>query len=68
LVAIIQGSTCLTILTWNQFVPRLADFGRRTLPRKWGRLLRRISGALPVAGDETAGLEAGESEAEEKRD
>jgi hypothetical protein len=43
LVAILQGSTCLTVLTWNQFVPRLAEFGRSKLPRKWGRLLRRLT-------------------------
>ena len=33
----------MTVLTWNQFLPRLADFGRRKLPRKWGRVLRRLS-------------------------
>jgi hypothetical protein len=43
LVAIVQEATCLTVLTWNQFVPRLAEFGRSHLPRKWGRLLRRLS-------------------------
>jgi hypothetical protein len=42
LVAILQQATCLTVLTWNQFVPRLAEFGRAKLPRKWGRLLRRL--------------------------
>ena len=44
LVAIVQRATCLTVLTWNQFVPRLAEFGRRKLPRKWGRVLRRLAG------------------------
>ena len=44
LVAILQESTCLTVMTWNQFVPRLAEFGRRKLPRKWGRVLRRLAG------------------------
>jgi hypothetical protein len=46
LVAILQESTstCLTVLTWNQFLPRLPDFGRHGVPRKWGRLLRRLSG------------------------
>ncbi len=29
LVAILQQATCLTVLTWNQFVPRLAEFGAR---------------------------------------
>jgi hypothetical protein len=43
LVAIVQQATCLTVLTWNQFVPRLAEFGRRKLPRKWGRVLRRLT-------------------------
>lgn len=41
-VAIIQESTCLTVLTWNQFKPKLAEFGRPKLPRKWGRALRRL--------------------------
>src|SRR4051812_35208304 len=41
-VAIIQEATCLTVLTWNQFFPRLAEFGRSRVPRKWGRLLRRL--------------------------
>jgi hypothetical protein len=44
LVAIVQEATCLTVLTWNQFVPRLAEFGRHRLPRKWGRVLRRLAG------------------------
>src|SRR6516225_5824147 len=39
LVAILQETTCLTVLTWNQFVPRLSEFGRARLPRKWGRVL-----------------------------
>lgn len=42
LVAILQQASCLTVLTWSQFVPRLAEFGRPHLPRKWGRLLRRL--------------------------
>jgi hypothetical protein len=46
LVAIIHDATCLTVLTWNQFLPHLAEFGRAKLPRKWGRVLRRL-------GDET---------------
>jgi len=46
LVAIVQQATCLTVLTWNQFVPRLAEFGRRKLPRKWGRVLRRLTGEV----------------------
>lgn len=43
LVAILQETTCLTVLTWHQFVPRLAEFGRTKLPRKWGRTLRRLT-------------------------
>src|SRR5947209_14267629 len=43
LVAILQEATCLTVLTWNQFSPRLSEFGRSHLPRKWGRVLRRLS-------------------------
>jgi hypothetical protein len=46
LVAILQEATCLTVLTWNQFIPRLAEFGRMKLPRKWGRLLRRLTEPL----------------------
>jgi hypothetical protein len=42
LVAILHQATCLTVLTWNQFSPQLAEFGRSKLPRKWGRLLRRL--------------------------
>ena len=42
LVAIVQDSSCLTVLTWNQFVPRLGEFGRRKMPRKWGRMLDRL--------------------------
>jgi hypothetical protein len=55
LVAIVQEATCLTVLTWNQFVPRLAEFGRPRLPRKWGRLLRRLSEPF----DPESGAEAG---------
>lgn len=42
LVALLQESTCLTVLTWPQFEPHLAEFGRNRLPRKWGRVLRRL--------------------------
>ncbi|APW62775.1 hypothetical protein [Paludisphaera borealis] len=45
-VAIIQESTCLTVLTWNQFEPRLGEFGRSKTPRKWGRLLSRLATPL----------------------
>jgi hypothetical protein len=43
LVAVVQQATCLTVLTWNQFVPRLVEFGRKKLPRKWGRSLHRLT-------------------------
>ena len=43
MIAILQDSSCLTVLTWNQFIPRLAEFGRSKLPRKWGRTLRRLT-------------------------
>ncbi len=46
LVAILQETTCLTVLTWNQFLPRLSEFGRSKLPRKWGRTLRRLTEPL----------------------
>ena len=52
LVAIVQETTCLTILTWNQFVPHLAEFGRPRLPRKWGRVLRRLTEDEPLGPDE----------------
>jgi hypothetical protein len=42
LVAILNGSTCLTVLTWPQFEPRMGEFGRPHLPRKRGRMLRRL--------------------------
>jgi hypothetical protein len=41
-VAILNGSTCLTVLTWPQFEPRMPEFGRSHLPRKRGRMLRRL--------------------------
>jgi hypothetical protein len=47
LVAILQDDSCLTVLTWPQFLPRLSDFGRTHPPRKWGRLLRRLSDQEP---------------------
>ena len=43
LVALLQDEACLTVLTWAQFVPHLAEFGRARLPRKWGRVLRRLA-------------------------
>ena len=43
LVAIFQGSSCLTVLTWPQFEPKMAEFGRPHLPRKRGRMLRRLA-------------------------
>ncbi len=55
LVAILQETSCLTVLTWNQFVPRLAEFGRTKLPRKWGRTLRRLTEPLNHETMETIG-------------
>jgi hypothetical protein len=42
LVAIFQGDSCLTVLTWPLFEPRLAEFGRARMPRKRGRMLWRL--------------------------
>ncbi|GAC1475073.1 MAG: hypothetical protein NVSMB9_26750 [Isosphaeraceae bacterium] len=47
LVAVLQDSACLTVLTWNQFLPRLPEFGRPGVPRKWGRMLRRLTAPTP---------------------
>ena len=49
LVAILQEMACLTVLTWPQFEPRLAEFGRTRLPRKRGRMLRRLVDPGPEA-------------------
>ena len=51
LIAVLQQATCLTVLTWNQFVPRLHEFGRARLPRKWGRLLRRLTEPLDAGSE-----------------
>ncbi len=42
IVAIFQDDSCLTVLTWPQFEPKLPEFGRAHVPRKWGRVLRRL--------------------------
>jgi hypothetical protein len=74
LVAILQESTCLTVLTWNQFLPRLPEFGRSKLPRKWGRTLRRLTEPLhhemSNPGDPESRLDdlEGHSLAEESRE
>ena len=47
LVAVLQDDACLTVLTWAQFEPRLPEFGRPHVPRKWGRLLRRLTDDPP---------------------
>lgn len=52
LVAILQGDACLTVLTWNQFLPRLPEFGRPAVPRKWGRFLRRLTEPEPEPRDD----------------
>ena len=54
LVAILQDSACLTVLTWNQFEPRLGEFGRNKMPRKWGRLLERLVEPIDRDPDEEA--------------
>ncbi|MFO0956464.1 MAG: hypothetical protein U0800_03235 [Isosphaeraceae bacterium] len=43
LVAIFQQGACVTVLTWPQFEPRLGEFGRARMPRKRGRMLRRLA-------------------------
>lgn len=43
LVAIFQDEACLTVLTWPLFEPRMPEFGRVHLPRKRGRMLRRLT-------------------------
>jgi hypothetical protein len=58
-VAIVQEATCLTVLTWNQFVPRLGEFGRFRLPRKWGRLLLRLSEPLEPESDIESDAQSG---------
>jgi hypothetical protein len=52
LVAILQDSACLTVLTWPLFEPRLPEFGRVRLPRKRGRMLRRLQHDRPDAPDD----------------
>ncbi|MDB5352846.1 MAG: hypothetical protein JWN86_4093 [Planctomycetota bacterium] len=43
LVAIFQDESLLTVLTWPQFEPSLPEFGRAHLPRKRGRMIRRLT-------------------------
>ena len=50
LVAILNATTCLTVLTWPQFEPRMAEFGRAHLPRRRGRMLRRLSQPVEHGG------------------
>jgi hypothetical protein len=65
LVAILQQQSCLTVLTWHQFEPRLAEFGRTRLPRKRGRMLRRLISETGDRRQET-GEESGGQEAEDR--
>jgi hypothetical protein len=58
MVAIVQGNACLTVMTWPQFEPRLAEFGRGRLPRKRGRMLRRLAGPRSAGGAARAPLPA----------
>lgn len=56
MIAIVQGQACTTVLTWPQFEPRLAEFGRARLPRKRGRMLRRLrEGDVPGPGSRDPG-------------
>ena len=43
-MAIVQDSSCLTVLTWNQFEPRLPEFGPRKMPtgESEPEMLRRL--------------------------
>lgn len=50
LVAIFQQGACVTVLTWPQFEPRLGEFGRARMPRKRGRMLRRLIDPPPFDG------------------
>lgn len=52
LVAILQDDACLTVLTWPQFEPHLPEFGRARLPRKRGRMLRRLTTPGPTPDSE----------------
>jgi hypothetical protein len=51
-VAILRENTCMTVLTWNQFVPRLGEFGRTRMPRKWGRMRKRLIDPSDGSDDE----------------
>lgn len=53
LIAILEGETCLTVMTWNQFEPKLPEFGRARPPRKWGRMLKRLSGTPETSESDT---------------
>jgi hypothetical protein len=52
LVAIVQGESCLTVLTWPQFEPKAAEFGRPKFPRKRGRWIRRLAEPEEPAADQ----------------
>ena len=54
LIAILQDESCLTVLTWPQFEPRMHEFGRTHLPRRRGRMLRRLMEPEGHPGPETA--------------
>lgn len=47
LIAIIQQHVCTTVMTWPQFRPKLAEFGRIHLPRKPKRMMSRLR-AVPT--------------------
>jgi hypothetical protein len=58
LVAIFQEDSCLTVMTWPQFEPKLPEFGRPRVPRKWGRLLRRLKGPIEAGRGEELSSDA----------
>ena len=42
LIAILQANVCATVLRWEQFEERMAEFGRNRLPKKPKRMLARL--------------------------
>ena len=53
LVAILQDNACLTVLTWNQFVPGSASSAGPRCRAKWGRMLDRLIQPPDREPDET---------------
>lgn len=42
LIAILQANVCATVLRWEQFKERMAEFGRNRLPKKPKRMVERL--------------------------